>query len=255
MEGILTSFETRSGSLGDLHVCCWEHQEVGVEVVKTIHNKVEMTRWVDVLEVHNFNFHRRREAFVINSWESRRKLTRPTPLYVLSNFLDKGGNEGVVESVGSRGVEAHWKVDRGRMHQGESAGQQVMEVERPGSRTLESQQLISQIQEDQLQPFDYQTTKELKSMKERKPTFEFVLDDYASATDVVPWTIWEDNKTLRNERTSGKREKTVLRIEKEGDRQPGKGALRIRKKKRKKEKERWYDYGPGLSQSRDAGAA
>ncbi|CAH7676274.1 hypothetical protein PPACK8108_LOCUS11383 [Phakopsora pachyrhizi] len=101
-------------------------------------------------------------------------------------------NKGVVELVGFRGVEDHWKTA------GQGSGK---------ARTLEIHQLISQIQEDQLQPFDYQTTKELKSMKERKPTFEFVLDDYASATDVVPWTICEDNKKWRNERTNGKREK------------------------------------------------
>ncbi|KAI8442735.1 hypothetical protein BY996DRAFT_6543738 [Phakopsora pachyrhizi] len=199
-----------TAKIGDLHVGCWEHQEIcakaaeyaKTEVVETV-SEVVRINWV-FFEVVWSRWHR--NIFRMGSW-----FGQPQSEPEREPETSYGGMRFGL--VGFRGVEDHWNslnriktelegkqdAPRGkRRTAGQGSGK---------ARTLEIHQLISQIQEDQLQPFDYQTTKELKSMKERKPTFEFVLDDYASATDVVPWTICEDNKKWRNERTNGKREK------------------------------------------------
>ncbi|KAI8456525.1 hypothetical protein BY996DRAFT_6475601 [Phakopsora pachyrhizi] len=111
VEGILTRFKTRC----DLHVCCWEHQEVGVEVVKTIHNKVEMTR---VLEVNWVFFkacwsrwHRNifRLPASVNTGEPPRSTyciissTRSSGRDTGVGGSEYGGNEGVVESAAALG--------------------------------------------------------------------------------------------------------------------------------------------------------
>ncbi|CAH7674938.1 hypothetical protein PPACK8108_LOCUS9881, partial [Phakopsora pachyrhizi] len=87
MEGILTSFETRSGSLGGRQLC-EQHpltrgltaEQVGSKTAKTVHSKVKMT---GVLEIggYNLNVHNlpepRREDGVVESGRSAGGMSCP----------------------------------------------------------------------------------------------------------------------------------------------------------------------------------
>ncbi|CAH7670067.1 hypothetical protein PPACK8108_LOCUS4745 [Phakopsora pachyrhizi] len=90
MEGILTSFETRSGSLGASINS--RIKQVGSKTAKTVHGKVKMT---GVLEIdgYNLNVHR---------------LTGATPFYIADDLIDK---EAQNTAVYWRDVLPHTRVE------------------------------------------------------------------------------------------------------------------------------------------------